>query len=176
MVSGLDMAALVPPGHHHDRGGLVALLAEAARRFDGVPHQTPLPVMWLGRCYHGFAAVGLASMVVYEQYMPVPSECRSVAEACRVACDELGVFLGETLAEKFALDEGSTERAYGDPMMAWDGPDLSGCVGQMRRLALGMREICELLAADTSVLPDQRKVAARAAAMANHVWMQYEVG
>ncbi|WP_306358987.1 MULTISPECIES: hypothetical protein [unclassified Nocardia] len=175
MISGLDMA-VVPPGHHNDRGGLVALVVETARRFDGVPLKTPPPVVWLGRCYHGFAAVGLASMVLYEQYMPPPPECRAVAAACKAACDVLGTVLGEPLAEVFALDAGTTARAYNDPMMAWEGPDLSGCVEQMLRLALGIREICEHLAADTTVMSDQRKAFDCGAATANFVWTQYAVG
>ncbi|MFE3279651.1 hypothetical protein [Nocardia sp. NPDC059239] len=91
--------------------------------------------------------------------------------ACNSACDALG----ETLTEKFALDEGTTEQPYGDPMIGWDGPGLAGFVEQMLRLAVEMREICEHIA-DTTVIPDQRKAAARAARTANFVWMQYGVG
>jgi hypothetical protein len=173
MVSGLDAGAVLPPGHHDDRGGLVAMLAEARRRFDGVPYKTPPPVLWLGRCFHGFAAVGLASAVLHEHYMPIPEECLPVAEECQSICGKLGVVLGERLADKYALDAGTTARAYGDPMMAWTGPDLPGCVEQMLRLGLAMRQVCERIAADTTVLPDQQKVAERAARSANFVWMQY---
>ncbi|MBV7706837.1 hypothetical protein NOVA_29030 [Nocardia nova] len=173
MVSGLDAAAGLPRGHHDDRGALTALLVETRCRLHGVPRKAPPPLVWLGRCYHAFAAMGLASAVLYQQYVPVPEECWPMAEECKSICDDLGHALGERLARKYALDEGTSARAHGDAMMAWDGPDLPGCLEQMRALSAAIRQICERIAADTAVLPDQRKAAARAARTANFIWTQY---
>lgn len=174
MVGGLDATeTLEQPGNRPDAGGLVAMLSEAVRRLDDVPYAAAPAVVMLARCFHGFAAVGLSSMALYEHHIPRPHECLAVAQECEAISYELIEVIGENRRIEYRLDQELVVGRLRDPMLTRTGPDLSACIAQTLRLAHGLREILDHIARDHTAPAEMREVAAVGARSADYIWSQY---